>query len=192
MDIKQMFDGEELKSVLNAFFEAGVKDDMFSIINEANETVKFAVKTPTGLTEERIIRNKIMQGDVLSPLMSSNFVDKNIGKTAVITGNVYLYKNKVLIPPLMMQDDTLAVSVCGFKTTQMNNFINTRTNMMGLQFGRDKCVQMHIGKSHNNDVCTPCKVDAWEEIVKTHDGNEHLEDKYIGMEDMKKVQEKKY
>ena len=64
--------------------------------------------------------------------------------------------------------------------------------MMGLQFGRDKCVQMHIGKSHNNDVCTPCKVDAWEEIVKTHDGNEHLEDKYIGMEDMKKVQEKKY
>ena len=80
MDFKQMFDGEELKSVFNAFFEAGVKDDMFSIINEANETVKFAVKTPTGLTEDRIIRNKIMQGDVWSPLMSSNFVDKNIGK----------------------------------------------------------------------------------------------------------------
>ena len=76
MDFKQMFDGEELKSVLNAFFEAGVKDDMFSIINEANATVKFAVKTPTGLTEERVIRNKIMQGDVLSPLMSSSFLTK--------------------------------------------------------------------------------------------------------------------
>ena len=53
MDIKQMFDGEELKSVLNAFFEAGVRDDMFSIINAANETVNLAVKTPTGLTEEK-------------------------------------------------------------------------------------------------------------------------------------------
>jgi hypothetical protein len=105
----------------------------------------------------------------------------------VITGNVYLYKNKVLIPPLMMQDDTLAVSVCGFKTTQMNNFINTRTNMLGLQFGRDKCVQMHIGKRHNTDICTPCEVDAWEELVKTNDEKDHIEDKYIGVEDMKNV-----
>ena len=33
MDFKQMFDAEELPVVLNALFEAGVKDDMFSLIN---------------------------------------------------------------------------------------------------------------------------------------------------------------
>ena len=33
MDIKQMFDAEELSQVLNAFYEAGVNDDLFSIIN---------------------------------------------------------------------------------------------------------------------------------------------------------------
>ena len=45
-----------------------------------------------------------MQGDVLSPLKSINFVDIHIGKTVIITNNVYMYKNKVEIPPLLMQD----------------------------------------------------------------------------------------
>ena len=85
LDFKQMFDCEELKSVLNAFYDAGVKDDMLCLMNEANMIVTFAVKTPTGLTEQKTMRNKIMQGDVLSPLMSSNFVDKNIGKMALST-----------------------------------------------------------------------------------------------------------
>ena len=116
MDFKQIFDCEELKSVLNSFYDAGVKDDMFCLINEANKDVTFVVKTPIGLTEQKTMRNKINQGDVLSPLMSSNFVDNNIGKVALSTGNVYMYKNKVIITPLMMQDDTLAVSVCGLKT----------------------------------------------------------------------------
>ena len=40
-----MFDAEELSQVLNAFYEAGVNDDLFSIINEANKVMKFAVKT---------------------------------------------------------------------------------------------------------------------------------------------------
>ena len=132
---------------------------MLSLINEANKTVIFAVKTPTGMTETKTIYNKIMQGDVLSPLMSSNMVDSYIGKLAVTTGNTYIYKNKVEIPPLMMQDDTLTVSTCGIKTLKMNNFINTQTNLMGLQFGKKKCVKMHVGKKYNADICMDCKVD---------------------------------
>ena len=34
LDFKQMFDCEELKSVLNSFYDAGVIDDMFCLINE--------------------------------------------------------------------------------------------------------------------------------------------------------------
>ena len=74
-------------------------------------------------------------------------VDNNISKNSITTNNTYMYKNKVEIPPLLMQDDTLAVSQCGNKTIQMNNFLNTHTNIMGLQFGRDKCVKLHVGKS---------------------------------------------
>ena len=60
-----MFDTEELPIVLYAFYEGGVQNDMLGIIHAANETNSFAVKTPSGLTEERTIKNRIMQGDVL-------------------------------------------------------------------------------------------------------------------------------
>ena len=63
---------------------------------------------------------------------------------------------------------------------------------MGLKFGQDKCVQMHIGKSHNPDTCTPCEVDAWDEVVRNQDGNIHVEDKYLGVEALKTVHEKMY
>ena len=82
-------------SSLNAFFEAGVQDDMLAIIHEANRNVTFAVKTPGGLTDYTVIQNKIMQGDVMSPLMSSNMVDRNIARMTVLTNNVYMYKVKV-------------------------------------------------------------------------------------------------
>ena len=193
MDFKQMFDAEDIQTVMNSFYEAGVQDDLFSVIYEANKSVRFAVKTPTGMTDIRTIQNKVMQGDVLSPPMSSNMVDQNIGKSALSTKNTYMYKKKVEIPPLMMQDDTIAVSVCGIETLKMNNFINTRTktNVMGLQFGRDKCVQMHIGKRHNIYICQSCSVSAWTETEYTaQNGNHELNDQYIGEEVMNKVQEK--
>ena len=33
MDFKQMFDAEELPTVLNTLYDAGVKDDLFYLIN---------------------------------------------------------------------------------------------------------------------------------------------------------------
>ena len=78
MDFRQMFDAEQLQTVLNTYYEAGVIDDMFALVHEANKSVQFAVKTPTEWTETANIENKIMQGDVLSPLVSSNMVDRNI------------------------------------------------------------------------------------------------------------------
>ena len=57
-----------------------------------------AVKTPNRLTQKITINEKVMQGDVFC-LVSSNMVDKNIGKVALVTGNTYKYKNIVEIPP---------------------------------------------------------------------------------------------
>ena len=103
MDFRHMFGAKELPTVLNSFFyDSGVKNDLFVVINEANKNVTFEAKTPAGITEERTKSNKIMQGDVLSPLLLSNMVDQNIGKEALSTKNTYLYKKKVEIPFLMM------------------------------------------------------------------------------------------
>ena len=53
MDFKQMFDSEELTICLNAIHDAGIQDDMLSLIYQANKTTHFAVKTPNGITEEK-------------------------------------------------------------------------------------------------------------------------------------------
>ena len=122
---------------------------MLALLNEANKSVKFAVITPNGLTDSRNITNKVMQGDVMAPLMSANFVDRGLVKPTIETGHVYMYKEKVKIPPLIMQDDTLTISKCGIETKSMNSIVNTCTSLMGLQFGSDKCVKMHIGQNDN-------------------------------------------
>ena len=83
LDFKQMFDAEKASNVLNALYEAGIKDDMLAMLNVANENVKLAVRTPNGMTENRIISNKIIKGDGMAFLLSSNFVDANIVWTAV-------------------------------------------------------------------------------------------------------------
>ena len=46
-----------------------------------------------------------------------------------------------------MQDDTLGVSVCGYKSKKMNNFLNTTTQIMGLQFGSESVRSYTLGKS---------------------------------------------
>ena len=69
MDFKQMFDCEEVPICLNALYDAGVKDDIFAPICEVNKDATFAIKTPNGLTEHTTISQRIMQGDVLSPLV---------------------------------------------------------------------------------------------------------------------------
>ena len=116
-------------------------------------------------------------------------VDKYIGFPAMASNNVYLYKNGVLIPPLTMQDGTLGINMCGYRSQKMNSFMNTQTNIMGLQFGRDKCEKLHIGKKKRNlDICINSKVDVWEDIID----NDELIDKYIGKEIMKFFEEKTY
>ena len=122
-----------------------------------------------------------MQGDVLSPLISSNMVDKYVGKRAFKTGNIYIYKNSVEIPPLAMQDDTLGISECGIKTTSMTSFLNTQTNLMHLQFGNKKCVKMHIGNTQNIDIYSDLAVDAWSEELGDGANERHIvNDKYEG------------
>ena len=166
---------------------------MLALVNEANKYVKFVVKTPNGMTETSSLHYKIMQGDVLSPLVSSNMVDVNITKHAIRTENIYMFKNKVAISPLIMQDDTLAISTCGYKTRKMTSFLNTRINIMSIQFGQEKCVTMHIGKKHNIEICGDVSVDDWSEKLMTSSAQtEQLQDIYLGKENMKNVTEKKY
>ena len=84
---------------------------MLAILFETNKTTSLGVKTPNRVTETMKNERKVLQGDVLAPLISSNMVDKNIVESAIKSKNVYFYKKQTVeIPPLMMQNDTLGIS----------------------------------------------------------------------------------
>ena len=50
LDYKQMFDSECLFECMNDLFEAGVDDDKFVLVYEANRENFVAVQTPNGLS----------------------------------------------------------------------------------------------------------------------------------------------
>ena len=127
LDYKQMFDSECLFQCMNDLFEAGVDDDIFALIYEANWKNYVAVKTPNGLSRREVFSDIVMQGDVLAPLISSLQVD-TIGKECLEDNkHLYYYKNVVPVPPLGLVDDLFTISTCNYKTTLMNKYINSKT-----------------------------------------------------------------
>ena len=167
LDYKQMFDSECLFECMNDLYEAGIDDNIFNLIYEANRENYVAVKTPNGLSRREIFKKIVMQGDVLAPLLSSLQVD-TMGKECLMEEkHLYYYKKLVPIPPLGLVDDLFTISTCGYKTSMMNQFINSKTAMKRLQFGTSKCIKLHVGKSCNETLCKDLFVGGWKVKVET-------------------------
>jgi hypothetical protein len=160
LDYRQCFDAMWLEECINDLYESGVQNSNLGLIYEANKTNQVAVMTPNGLTERVAIKNIVMQGEVLGPIECSVSVDR-FGKECISEQKLlYYYKGLVGVPPLAMVDDLACVSVCGVDTVMMNGYINAKTNTKKLQFGKDKCHRMHIGK--RNSYCPDLFIDTWE------------------------------
>ena len=89
----------------------------------------------------------------MAPQTSSLQVDTMGKEYLAKKKHLYYYKGSVPIPPLGMVDDLFTISVCGHKTTMLNQFIQTKTALKRLQFGTKKCVKLHIGKTKNDTLC---------------------------------------
>ena len=75
-----------------------------------------------------------------------------------------------------MVDDVSAISRCGVDSVEMNAFPNQKSNIKRLQYGPDKCHQLHVGKK--DILCPDLYIDQWK-IVKRNEfktGFENLED----------------
>ena len=193
MDYKQMFDSECLFECLNDLYEAGVTDGDLALIYDANRESSVAVNTPNGMSRRATFKETVMQGDVLAPLISSLQVD-TIGKECLEDGkHLYYFKDKVPIPPLGMVDDLFAISTCGFRTTMMNQFLNTKTAMKKLQFGTSKCIKLHVGKTCSLTLCHDLHVDGWKLQVETDDTGKCVQkESYGGLEKMEEHEDQVY
>ena len=112
-DYRQCFDSLWLKECLNDFYSAGVQDDKFALLYNANSNVNIAVRTPVGRTSRESIKNVITQGDIFGPLFCSKQVDTFGQECLNENKHTYVYRGEVEIPPLSMVDDLLGISECG-------------------------------------------------------------------------------
>ena len=95
----------------------------------------------------------ITQGDVFSPIFCSKQVD-TIGQECLTKSkHTYFYRGEVEIPPLSMVDDLLCVSECGYKTTAASAFLAFKTDSKKLQYGAQKCKNLHVGKQIHEFKC---------------------------------------
>ena len=194
LDFKQMFDSECLFECLNDVYEAGVDDDYFPLLYEANRETYVAVQTPSGISKRETINEIVMQGDVLAPLISSLQVD-TIGKECLEEDkHLYHYKDLVPIPPLGLVDDLFTISICGYKTNLLNKYINTKSATKKLQFGTTKCVKLHVGKTCNKTLCGDLHVGGWKLNVETDPvtGQTFQTEVFAGQERMAEKSEQMY
>ena len=59
---------------------------------------------------------------------------------------LYKFKGFLPIPPLIMIDDILTVSRCGFDSLLLNSLVMSKMDMKRLELGASKCFQLHIEK----------------------------------------------
>ena len=163
-DYSHMFDLINLNEAISYIFDTVLYNDSLGLIYKSNNKVSMAVKTPHGLTDRHIVKNKILQGDKFGSLLASVQVDK-IGQACMQAGYNYLYKNEHPVGFLGMIDDIVGITEAGYKASQLNTFMNVKTAEKNLQFGPSKCEYMIVGRKSEHTTQSKLKVDLW---VKEH------------------------
>ena len=146
-DIKQCFDSVWLDEATNDLFNSGVRSRNLNLIYEGNKKTRMCVETHFGRSERVELNNMVMQGSVLGGTICSNQIAK-LSNKMYEEGVVYMYKNKVPIPPLAMVDDIAAVNRCN-STEGLESNVKTDSfilrKKMECQVGEGKCQYVHCG-----------------------------------------------
>ena len=74
-------------------YDLGLRNNKLQVIYKGNKDVTISVKTPSGLTEETIINNIVMQGDKWASTMASVQCD-SFGKELLENNMSFLYNYK--------------------------------------------------------------------------------------------------
>ena len=103
-----------------------------------------------------------------------------------------MYKGQIGVPPLAMIDDVICPAVCGLNSVEVTAFINAKSSAKKIQFGVDKCHQLHIGRK--KDLCPELHIDRWG-VQKTDEaktGFKNLVDVKMDDHKLENVEKDKY
>ena len=192
VDYKQCFDSLWLEDCTNDLFDAGLQDDNLALIYKMNSMNQVAVKTPFGITERKPVEKIVLQGEVFGPLQCSVSID-TFGKECMDEEkHLYMYRVVVGVPPLAMVDDVACPAVCGVDSVEVTAFINSKTNTKKLQFGVEKCHQLHVGNKES--LCPDLQINNWgiEKKSEIMTGFENLSDVQVDDYKLEKVENEKH
>ena len=196
LDYSCCFDSLWQDEVTNELFDAGVDNDKLALLHKINETNHIRVKTSAGLSDVKTVKKKniICQGDPWGSIECGVIID-GFGKESLNPElEPYHYKNKVPVPLLGMVDDTILISESGYKTSRLNAFINAKTAVKRLQFGKEKCHVMYVGKDIPDHKKIELHVDGWKmhEVQRMETGQVHVEETFDGEQEMTESTVEKY
>ena len=106
--------------------------------------------------------------------------------------HLFIYKGEVGVPPLALVNDVACPAACGVDSVGVTAFINAKSNVKKLQFGVEKCHQLHFG--NKKDLCPDLHIDNWgiEKCDEAKTGFENLNDIHLGAHKIETVDEEKY
>ena len=157
-DIYKCFDEMDYVETHNDLYDAGVVNDLFTLIATLDEKCSVRVKTPCGSTDRFELQKLVMQGSVFGPIKCSVQID-TLGRESLIENSgLYLYKKKVNVMALSMVDDVCSVNECNSASLEANAMINMKMEHKKLRLSKKKCSQIHIGKNNEKFCNTALKV----------------------------------
>ena len=180
--------------VTNELFEAGVDDDKLALLHKINEINHIRVKTSAGLSDAKTVKNIICQGDPWGSIECGVIKDGFRKQSLNPQLEPYQYKDKVPVPLLGMVDDTILISESGYKANRLNAFINAKAAVKRLQFGKDKCHVMYVGKSIPIHKKMDLHVDGWkmQEVQSMVTGNVECQETFDGEQEITETNNEKY
>ena len=119
-DIKKCFDALWLEECINDLYDSGLDNDKLPLLFMENSNAKIAVKTSSGLSKRKGIKNIVMQGTVWGSIFCTATMDK-LGKLVYANEELlYKYKGEVDTPYLGMVFDILSIQKCSSKALEAN------------------------------------------------------------------------
>ena len=94
---------------------------------------------------------------------------------------MYKYKGYVPLPISGQIDETIGITLAGYKASQMNSYKNIKTADKYLHFLKDKYKYMVVGKRVENIHIPNFEVDIWE---TSHDQEGYLKETFEGKQSM--------
>ncbi len=151
-DIKQCFDAVWLHEAINDLYHSGIVSRNLNLLYEGNKATNMCVETSFGKSERATLKSVVMQGSVTGGTLCSNQLSK-LCNESYNEGMVYMYRNKIPIPPLAMVDDVVSASLCN-SVDGININIKTdefiKRKKLESQVGEGKCQWLHRGRNSCN------------------------------------------